>query len=294
MNFWLNYHHLFYFKTIAEEGGVLKAAKKLRLGQPTLSAQLKSFENSIGVQLFERKGQRLHLTEHGKIALVYAKNVFQLGNEMFETLQGRKTSTKLHLKVGSLDSTPKQITLALVQQALKIAPCFVTLSEGKSGELLNRLATHEIDLWISDSLPESVKARGLRYRQISRRDVHIYGAKAFKFVRRKFPLSLEGQPLILPTFDSKLRSDLENWFHSRKISVDVLIESQDIAIKKLLAIDGFGLIPAGSHTVMRQLLAGELIDVGALEGVVDEIYLISTSRKIANPIAEKLMKAFSI
>ena len=32
---WINYHHLFYFKTIAEEGTVSKAAEKLKLGQPT-------------------------------------------------------------------------------------------------------------------------------------------------------------------------------------------------------------------------------------------------------------------
>jgi LysR family transcriptional activator of nhaA len=51
---WINYHHLFYFKTIAEEGTVSKAAEKLRLGQPTLSAQLKQFEENLGVQLFER------------------------------------------------------------------------------------------------------------------------------------------------------------------------------------------------------------------------------------------------
>jgi LysR family transcriptional activator of nhaA len=34
---WINYHHLLYFKMIAMEGGIAGAAKKLRLGQPTLS-----------------------------------------------------------------------------------------------------------------------------------------------------------------------------------------------------------------------------------------------------------------
>jgi len=38
---WLNYHHLYYFRAIATEGGIAKAAEKLRLGQPTLSTQLK-------------------------------------------------------------------------------------------------------------------------------------------------------------------------------------------------------------------------------------------------------------
>lgn len=61
MNPWLNYHHLFYFKVIAEEGTVSKAAEKLRIGQPTLSAQLKQFEDALGVQLFERQHKKTDL-----------------------------------------------------------------------------------------------------------------------------------------------------------------------------------------------------------------------------------------
>lgn len=38
MNQWINYHNLFIFKTIAEEGTFSKAAEKLRVGPPTLSA----------------------------------------------------------------------------------------------------------------------------------------------------------------------------------------------------------------------------------------------------------------
>lgn len=55
---WLNYHHLFYFKAIAEEGSVSKAAESFRLGQPTLSSQLKRFEESLGVPLFERRREK--------------------------------------------------------------------------------------------------------------------------------------------------------------------------------------------------------------------------------------------
>ena len=44
MNPWINYHHLFYFMTIAETGSISGAAEKLLLGQPTLSAQLKQLE----------------------------------------------------------------------------------------------------------------------------------------------------------------------------------------------------------------------------------------------------------
>ncbi|NJL23969.1 MAG: LysR family transcriptional regulator [Calothrix sp. SM1_5_4] len=60
MSQWINYHHLLYFKTIAEENSVSKAAEKLRVGQPTLSAQLKQFEENLGVRLFERQHKKTH------------------------------------------------------------------------------------------------------------------------------------------------------------------------------------------------------------------------------------------
>ena len=61
MNHWIHDHHLFYIKTIAEEGTVSKAAEKLCLGQPTLSPHLKQFEDTLGVQLFERHHKKLVL-----------------------------------------------------------------------------------------------------------------------------------------------------------------------------------------------------------------------------------------
>jgi LysR family transcriptional regulator, transcriptional activator of nhaA len=130
MSAWLNYHHLFYFKTIAEEGSVSKAAARLRLGQPTLSAQLKQFEDAIGVQLFERQHKKLLLTEQGRVALEYAKGIFRMGSEMMEAVHDRVQSAKPLLAIGALDSVPKQAVLQLVRAALKISPCQITLVEG--------------------------------------------------------------------------------------------------------------------------------------------------------------------
>ena len=65
---WLNYHHLLYFYTVAREGSVTKAAKVLRLAQPTLSAQIRRLEDSLGEKLFTRQNRGLVLTELGRVA----------------------------------------------------------------------------------------------------------------------------------------------------------------------------------------------------------------------------------
>lgn len=294
MNPWINYHHLFYFKTIAEEGSVSKAAARLRIGQPTLSAQLKQFEDTIGVQLFERQHKKLILTEHGKLALDYAKSIFKMGSEMYEALHDRLKPARPPLHLGALDSVPKHVILQLVKQAFKISPCQITLSEGKSGELLRELTAHRIDILLSNFLPAGVDAKGLQPRLISKKNVWIYGAPKFKFLRKDFPLSISGQPIVLPTYDSRLRQDIDHWAKLNQIELNIIVESQDVSMKKLMATEGLGLIAAATHTVTRKLLSGDLVEIGPLQGVHEELYLVTTQRKIENPIASELSKSFIV
>ncbi len=291
---WINYHHLFYFKTIAEENSVSKAAEKLRVGQPTLSAQLKQFEDTLGVKLFDRQHKRLILTEQGQVALDYARSIFSLGGEMVEALHDRLKPTKPALCIGALDNVPKQIILQIVKAALRISNCQITLLEGKSAELLRELGAHRIDLLLTNFVPTIGEAKGLRHRLVAKKSVAVYGAPKFKTLRSHFPSSILAQPMILPTYDSKLRYDLDHWCEVHELSFDILVESQDIAVKKLAAVSGLGLLPAASHTVTRQVLAGELIEIGQLKGVYEELYIISAQRKIQNAIAQELMKSFVI
>lgn len=289
---WLNYHHLYYFMTIAELNSISKAAEKLLLGQPTLSAQLKQFEESLGVQLFERQHKKLILTEHGKLALEYARNIFKMGGEMFEALHDRLKPSKINLQLGALDSIPKQVMLQLTQAALKIAPCSISLVEDKFDELMRDVSTHKVDLAISNFLPKLEATKGMYHKVISKRPLGIYGSPEYKTLRKKFPQSLNDQPIVLPTYDSQMRYDLEHWLKLNEISMDVIAETQDTALKKLMASNGMAMIPAASHTVQRQVLSGELILIGEMNNVTEELFLIAAHRKIGNPVAAELMKSF--
>lgn len=294
MNPWINYHHLYYFKAIAEEGSVSKAAEKLRIGQPTLSAQLKQFEDSIGVPLFERQHKKLFLTEQGKIALDYAKNIFKLGSEMYEVLHDRIRPQRPEVHIGAIDSISKQVIMELTKASLKISPCMIHLSEGKLDELIRELTAHRMDILVTNYLPTALEAKGLVHRSIARNNISIYGAPKFKTLRKNFPQSISGQPMVLPTYDSRLRYDLDHWCATQKVEFDVVVESQDIAVKKLMAAEGIGLIPAASHTVTLQVQNGELIEIGSLTGVYEELLLVGAKRKVENPFAVKLLQTFSI
>src|SRR5512140_3416937 len=100
---WLNYHHLLYFWVVAREGGLVPAGKVLRLSHPTLSAQV------------------LALTETGRVAYRYANEIFSLGREMVDAVQGRATGSPLRLDVGVVDVVPKLVVRRLLQPALSLS-----------------------------------------------------------------------------------------------------------------------------------------------------------------------------
>ncbi|NUN06317.1 MAG: LysR family transcriptional regulator [Bdellovibrio sp.] len=290
---WLNYHHLNYFYTIAKEGSIAKAAEKLNLGQPTLSIQLKQLEDSLGKSLFERRKQRLHLTEAGKVAFQYADQVFQLGLEMVEALQDRLANDRVHVQIGALDSVPKHILMTVILQAYKYGNCSVSVLEGAGADLLRELGTHHIDLLLSN-YPANVDLKKVHARSIAKLDVVVCAAPKYKHLRKGFPRSLEGEPFVFPTAHSKLRRDLDHFFLVNNIRVDRIAETQDTSLQKLLGQEGVGLIPIAEVAAADLVKEKKLVVLGTLEGVHEEIWLMSADRKIDNPIAAQLMKGFSL
>ena len=57
----LNYHHLRYFREVAIEGNLSRAAQRLNVSQSALSMQIKNLEERLGQALFERVGRKLVL-----------------------------------------------------------------------------------------------------------------------------------------------------------------------------------------------------------------------------------------
>lgn len=294
MDNWLNYHHLYYFRTIAGEGSIAKAAQKLRLGQPTLSAQLKQFESKIGIQLFERQHKKLILTDQGRIALEYASEIFRMGGEMIEVLHDRLRPERTHVQLGALDSIPKHLISRLVEHAYLRAPCSVSVLEGDGDMLTRELLAHRIDLMLTDYAPGISAGKKLHARSLGKLPVVVCASPKFKSARKGFPRSLERLPFVMPTSHSKLRLDLDHYFESLQIRVDVVAETQDTSLQKILGTRGVGLLPISALAVKGLLKKGELVELGRLQGVASEVFLVSAGRRIENPVSSRLFKEFSL
>lgn len=69
--------HVRYLLAVAEHGSFTRAAEELRVSQPTLSQQVKQLERAVGVQLLDRSGRSVRLTDAGAAYLPYARRALQ-------------------------------------------------------------------------------------------------------------------------------------------------------------------------------------------------------------------------
>src|SRR4051812_6021737 len=206
----LNYHHLMYFWTVAREGGVARAAEKLHLSSPTISAQIHELEEMLGDKLFERRGRSLVMTEMGQLVYKYAEDIFTLGRELLDAVKLGPDSRPGKLTVGLSDALPKFVSAALLEPAMNLdPPCNVIVYEDKIEALIAELATYRIDLILSDT-PLGAGNQLRAYNHIlGEGGVTFFGGKALAAKYTKgFPQCLDGAPVFLPTRNTTLRRSL--------------------------------------------------------------------------------------
>lgn len=288
---WLNYHHLIYFREIANSGSISKASEILLIGQPALSAQLKQLEEELQTELFERKNRKLILTDAGKVVLKYADEIGLLGQELLKVMEEKTFSTKTTLRIGALDSVPKQIVWEITQKARSFGDCFISIVEGSHVELTDELLKRNIDCFISNYTGDISRDKNMISRSFVKAPVSIYGSKEFLFCKKNFPKSLNNVPMILPTHHSKLRHDLDYFFETKKIKIVSELETQDTSLMKIFAGQGAGLAALPDIAALNLVREKNLYKIGTLPNIKEEYWVISSKRTIDNPIATKLMKS---
>lgn len=97
----MNLRWLTLFATIAEEGSFTRAATKLNIAQPWLSAQLRKLEHELGVQLLIRENVGIKVTEAGKLLLPHARQIAESARLFRETARSLSESRSRAVKLGS-------------------------------------------------------------------------------------------------------------------------------------------------------------------------------------------------
>jgi len=290
---WINYHHLHYFWVVAREGSVVQASKHLLLAQPTLSSQIRTLERSLGEKLFQKSGRKLVLTDVGRVVYRYADEIFTLGREMTDALQGRSTGRPIRFLVGVADVVPKLVAYRLLLPALALAePLRLICREDKPDRLLAELSIHELDLVLTDT-PISGLARVRAFSHLlGTSTVSVFGGPDMaKHYRKHFPQSLDGAPFLLPTENTALRRALEQWFDASGIRPSIVAEFEDSALMKVFGQTHRGLFPAPTVIEKEVERQYNVKSVGSLSSVQERFYAISVERRLKHPAVVAISEA---
>jgi DNA-binding transcriptional LysR family regulator len=97
----MNFHHVKAFCTIVAEGSFSRAAEKLHLTQPTISAQVQSLEKAVGTRLFERSAQGITLTQAGREFHPYALQMLELAGRAEQAMEQLQGMARGHLEIAA-------------------------------------------------------------------------------------------------------------------------------------------------------------------------------------------------
>ncbi len=289
----LNYKQLYYFWSVAKAGSITRAAERLHLTPQTISGQLGEFETALGTDLFRRVGRRLELTAAGKLALSHADEIFQIGNELEQSLRSGAGSTDALFRVGVADAVPKSIAYQLLAPAIALAePVRLICSEDKLERLFAELAIHKLDLVIADRpLPSELGVKGYNH-ALGQCAIAFYAVpKLAARYQASFPQSLNGAPLLMPGDNAAVQAPLARWLQERRVQPHIIGKFDDSALMKAFGKAGAGIFPA--PTILAEEIKDQYgaIVIGCAPEVIARYYAISIERRLTHPAVVAVSKA---
>jgi LysR family transcriptional activator of nhaA len=286
----LNYNHLLYFWTVASEGSIARASEALHVTPQTISGQLKLLEEAVGEPLFRRAGRGLVLTETGQVVSQYAGEIFSLGAELTQRMQGGESGAPAGFNVGIVNAIPKLIAYRLIEPALALKDSIrIVCTEGELDTLLGELAVHKLDLVISDRpVPTGLHVKAYSH-PLGESRVQFFAQKhvAYRYIR-KFPGCLDGAPVLLPIAGTTLRRSLEEFFERKGMVPRVVAEFDDSALLKIFGEAGAGFFPAPAAIADQVEHMYHAKSIGDVDGVTERFFAISPERKIKHPAVVRI------
>ncbi|MFW5871734.1 MAG: LysR family transcriptional regulator [bacterium] len=236
-----NFNHLFYFYIIAREGSIVKACRVLNLTQSTLSNQLRDFENSLGVKLFDRRYRKLVLNEHGKKTLEYANMIFSSANSMLSSLKSSDTMA-CTLNLGISSTLPGSFANRILHPLIASKEVKANVVEGDVVDLTKKLETFEIDFILSDSQVKMINQE-LGHQKIMESPLAIVTSEANS--KEGAAESLNGCPFVLFSDRTNLRQKIDNYFVQNQIIPHISgeVDNTDFILRSVIRKDMYTVVP---------------------------------------------------
>ncbi|HDU8303850.1 TPA: LysR family transcriptional regulator [Klebsiella pneumoniae] len=223
---------LSYFIAVAEHCGFSRAAAVLHVSQPALSQQIRQLEAMLEVQLFDRSGRRIRLTDAGEIWLEYARRALRELEEGRRALHDAEDLQHGKLRIAMTPTFTTYMLGPLMEDELDVGIAF---DDSRSQEIVVQpLLTETLALVVSRAHPLA-----------GERDLQLQ--------------ALDAQPLILLSSKFATREQIDRYCRLHRLEPDVRMEANSIgAVLSVIRSTTLA-------TLLPAAIAGQFDDVVAIE-----------------------------
>jgi len=234
----ISYSGLAAFHAVAEAESFTGAARARHVSQPTLSAQVRSLEESYGVRLFDRIGRQTRLTPLGQNLFVITSRLFAAQDEAQALLAGTRTLQRGHLRIAADSAT--HVMAALARMRSKYPGLTFSLTIGNSSEVVSQIMDFAADVAITARPISDPQIHVLKLRS----DVLVaFVASDHRLAaHRSIPIeAFSGEDVVLRERGSITREVFETRLSSAGIRPANLLEVQSREAVREAVAAGFGI-----------------------------------------------------
>jgi LysR family transcriptional activator of nhaA len=254
--------------------------------------QIQKLEQQIGHKLFDRVGKRLVLTEAGRIALGYADTVFQAGDELLSTLDGRPGAIRQVLRVGALTTLSRNFQFEFLRPMIGRADVELIVRSGSTRDLLAQLEAHALDVVLSNNAARRDVNTPFRSLLLDKQPLSLVGRPRPDRHAFRFPDDLRSEPILLPSLDSDIRVGFDRLLDLAGIRPIIVAEVDDMAMLRLLARERGGVTLVPPIVVRDELQSGVLVDHCRIPQLSESFYAIMQTRRYPNVLLGELLDRY--
>lgn len=247
------------FVRIARAGTLTKAADELHITQPALSSQIKALEREFDVQLFERRGRGLVLTDSGKILLERAEQILEMAGLVTQELSEANSLKNGTINIGTNDSNCLYLLPELLLEFRKDYPGIgIRLSNSHSSEVARWVLDGTVEIGIV-TLP--LQLRGLSaHKLFQREDVLIFPpGHELALVEHIQPRDLESFPFLYLHRGSVSHGRLMEALYRGAYGPAEIMQIGSLEVVKRYVELGMGISVVPKINVQHELAEGTLL-----------------------------------
>lgn len=271
----MNFNHLRIFYESAKELSFSRAAERLFISQPAVSIQMKQLEDMLQVKLFNKVGNKIFLSEAGKLLLEYAQKIFELENEAEKAINEVKEVKKGALHIGTTKTYARYLMPNYISHFHALYPgVSIHLSEGSSLEMIQSLFNMQNELAIvaSTEYPKPLHSIAFGNEEVLlvASPDHVLSKKDSITMRE-----LARFPLVMREEGSATRKAVMDMFKKMRLAPTILYEASNLEFIKELLEKG-----EGASFIVRSAVEKEIA-----QGILKEIAISDVSITMNTNIA---------